>query len=112
MTEDETKAIFLLAGIPIINIYEIKNGYWPDHPDYDEIRRQNPWWLVLTEYGMIKIGWRKRVIEISWHDVDAKFYFVVTEDDVWKNEKHVHAYSYSKAVEYLRNFRINALKFA
>jgi len=99
MEEIKVKALFELANLPIKNVHEIANEYWPKHFDYDEIRRGSPWWLVSTNWGLIKIGWRKRVISISWDDTPIKF--IVTADDVTKNETLVHAYSYGKAVDYL-----------
>lgn len=98
MTNEQVKALFLLAGIPVEQTYEIKNQYWPDHPSYDSVR--SPWWLVKTPAGLIEIGWRKRVISINWEGAKA-VRAVVTEDDVTKSEQLVHAYSYAKAVEYL-----------
>lgn len=96
---DKFRALFLLAYIPIIREYELPNGYWPEHDDYLKIRAENPWLLVITEIGPIKLGWRKRVISISWEDCEVRS--IVTEDDVTKSETGVHAYSYLKALEYL-----------
>ena len=103
MTEEQARAIFTLAGIEVKNLYRLPNGYWPDCPDYKEIRDQNPWWLVNTvKYGLIKIGCRKRVISIDWEDTLCRF--SVTTDDVTKEDWMVHAWTYYKAVEYLTNF--------
>jgi hypothetical protein len=103
VNEAQMRAIFLLAGIDISSVFELPNGYWPDVPNYAELRRESPWWLVRTEAGMVKIGWRKRVISIDWSDTCVRQ--VVTLDDVTKDEALVHAYSYGKAVEYLTTFR-------
>lgn len=65
MTEDHVRAIFLLAGLSVHKLHKLANQYWPDHPDYAEVRRENPWWLVATDAGLVKIGWRKRVISID-----------------------------------------------
>lgn len=100
---EKFKALFMLAGFSTVNTYELPNRYWPDHPDYSEVRRNNPWLLVLTTDGPIMIGWRKRVISISWRDCKVRGY--VTEDDVTKEEDGVHAYSYCKALEYLTELR-------
>ena len=58
MKKNEVESIFTLAGIDVIRMYELPNGYTGliDHP----------WWLVKTSAGLIKIGWRKRVISIDW----------------------------------------------
>jgi hypothetical protein len=104
VTREEALAIFLLAKIEVKETYKIENGYWPDAPDYAEVRRASPWWLVLTEYGLIKIGWRKRVINIDWSATGLGA-APVTRDDVTQWRQGVHAYSYGKAVDYLSALR-------
>ena len=100
-TEERVRSLFSLSGFEVLGVWEIRNKYWPDHPRYDSVR--SPWWLVKTSIGMIEIGWRKRVIQIDWSDTD--FNIIVTEDDVTKDIKYVHAYGYAKAVEYLTRLR-------
>lgn len=106
MTRAEMEAIFLLAGYQITQVWTLPNGYWPDAADYAEIRRNSPWWLAQTQFGPIRIGWRKRVIDIDWsgtgHKVDAG---AVTPDDVTRSGTNVHAYGHGSAVNYLRNLR-------
>lgn len=97
MTEEQAKALFLLAGFNAIRLHRLENKYWPEV--YVELRRNSPWWLVITEFGPIEIGWRKRVIQIDWEDTAARV--VVTEDKVTKENTYVHAWSYVKALEYL-----------
>lgn len=99
MTETRVSAFFELAGIPITKMYRLENAYWPDHPDYAERRALNPWWLVMTPYGPIKIGYRKRVISINWEDTPTRV--IVTEDNVTKEETLVHAWGTMKCLEYL-----------
>lgn len=94
---DYFRALFLLAGIEIVKMYELPNQYWPQA--YPELRTAHPWQLVMTSVGPMKIGWRKRVISISWEDTAIRC--VLTEDDVTKDETLVHAWSYQKALEYL-----------
>lgn len=93
LTEEEVNLMFQKAGIEIFTKYKIQNEYW-DMPG------AHCWWLVKTKAGMIKVGWRKRVIEISWKDTDIKK--IVTKDDVTKNETLVHAWTFDKAIEYLK----------
>ena len=63
-----------------------------------------PWFIVATKWGPIKIGWRKRVISISWagsqinHNGDITF----KEEKVTTDRTLVHAWGEDKAVEYLR----------
>lgn len=99
MKEEIARGLFAIAGIEIESIFKLANEYWPEHPDYEEIRRKNPWWLIKTRYGLIKIGWRKRVIKIDWSD--TKLEKIITADDVTKDKSRVHAWTYTKALEYL-----------
>ena len=102
MKKDVVTSLFTLAGFKILNMWELKNKYWPD--SYPDMILQNPWWLVKTEYGLIEIGPRKRVINIDWSDTSIRK--VITEDDVTKSETMVHAYGLSKALEYLAKLSI------
>lgn len=97
MNREELDALVLLAGIRPRNVWEAINKYWGNNDT------MGPWWLVLTDYGMIRIGWRKRVIEIEWSDTKCAFY--ATKDDVTKEKYLVHAWNYAKAVEYLTALR-------
>ena len=103
MTKEQMLALFLLAGIRVDSQDELPNEYWPRVPNYQQLRDESPWWLVHTEFGMVKIGWRKRVISIDWRRTAVRA--VVTEDDVTKDDTYVHAYSYVKALEYLTALR-------
>lgn len=106
--QEKMLALFLFADIQTLGVDEIPNQYWPRVPDYYEIRDKSPWWLVYTELGTIKIGWRKRVMEIDWRRLETgggKAAVIVTEDDVTKGDYYVHAYSELKAVEYLQNLK-------
>lgn len=106
MEEKYLLAVLLLAGIEYDKTYQIANEYWPDNGNFVEERRKDPWWLVKTPYGMVKIGWRKRVINIDWEDTFVRV--VVTKDDVTKDETMVHAYGYAAAVIYLRDWKMIA----
>ncbi len=100
LSEKELQGLFALAGIEIINTWKLHNGYW-NRPD--ETGDYFPWWLVKTPAGLVEIGWRKRVIDISWNDTDIRA--VITKDDVTKSETMVHAWSEEKALEYLKELR-------
>lgn len=102
MNEDQARAVFLLAGLPVTSLYRLENGYWPDA--YVEMKAKSPWWLGMTEYGPIRIGWRKRVIEIVWTDIPVRI-AALTTDNVTKWDCGVHAYSYGHAVDYLSQLR-------
>lgn len=105
MNKKQVEAIFLLADIEILNIWEIKNQYCGE-----ECCKHKPWWLVQTKYGMITIGWRKRVISIEWKFINAlqlNGKEVQPKEDSWVTswENGVHAYGYAKTVEYMTNFK-------
>ncbi len=100
----EAQSIMLLAGFDVVRTWELANRYWPDAPTYDSVRR--PWWLFETDIGLIQIGWRKRVINIDWEATSIRI--VVTEDDVTKDDAHVHAWSVEKAITYLRALKAAA----
>lgn len=95
MTEEQVRAIFLLAGIEIKSLYKTENGYITDSA--------HPWWLVKTSAGLIHIGWRKRVISIDWADTPVRQ--VLSSDDVTKSESMIHAHGYASAVGYLGVWR-------
>lgn len=97
--EADLRALFNVAGIPILHLHELPNGYWPRTLEYRVMRESSPWWLVETPHGIIKIGYRKRVMHIEWPRTKARI--VVTTDDVTKDQTCVHAYTKQKAVEYL-----------
>jgi hypothetical protein len=103
MIYDEVKALVTLAKIPDTGISRTSNLYWPDHPNYDEMREKFPWWVIHVEGGgAITIGWRKRVIFIDWSMTNRRG--LITEDDVTKDNTMVHAWSLEKALEYLRKW--------
>lgn len=102
MTNDEVNAIFCLSGIEILKKWELMNQYWPRN--YTDAIMKNPWWLVKTEFGLITIGWRKRVISIDWSDTGIKC--EIGPDDVTKTETMIHAWSELKAVEYLQKLKV------
>ncbi len=82
----------------------------------------SPWGLIKTPKGDIKVGWRKRVINIDWKDLYDKALTKTSEhdyetrikiresfygenlfanEDVTKGTHMIHAWSSEKAVEYL-----------
>lgn len=98
------ESILTLAGFSIVHAWELANQYWPDSPEYDDVRE--PWWLFLTDIGSIVIGRRKHVLNIDWSACTARG--IVTQDDVTKWESGVHAYSPASAVAYLTKLRVLA----
>lgn len=59
------------------------------------------WYKVETVYGNFIVGWRKRVITLKY---TGKYKINIGElinDDVTKDERYIHAWGYTKLVEYL-----------
>ncbi len=93
-----TLEMFRLAGFTVSkkSIYELLNLYW--RHDEAALDIYGSWYLVKTQYGLIRIGWRKRVIEIDWSDTGTSW---LVGDDVSHEEHWCHAWEYPKCLEYL-----------
>jgi len=74
--------------------------------EYGSEEYNGPWFIISTSEGDIKIGWRKRVIEINWLENFKSFKFNGEGEEVTKQfdskERYIHAYRDNKAIEYLR----------
>ena len=95
-----TKAQLLqLFGNRSIFVEEIPNGYCP----CAICNQTSPWFIVTTSKGKIKIGWRKRVINIDWKDslIKESSETLFPNEDVTRWETGIHAWGYEKAKEYL-----------
>jgi hypothetical protein len=80
-----------------IFVEEIPNGYCPRW-----CCKHLPWFVVTTKIGRIKIGWRKRVINIDWSGTQApKAEDLFPQEDVTKFERGIHAWGLEKAREYV-----------
>ena len=96
----EFQQVFALAGFKNVVWTPLPNNYWPDVPEYAPIR--TPWYRALTPWGVITIGWRKRVIEIDWSTTKIEHEF---KDDVTKSKTMIHAWTAGKAADYLIDIR-------
>lgn len=91
----------LLALFPeIIKVETLPNGYCSSW-----CCKHLPWFKVKTKAGVFIIGWRKRVIQISWENIaKAKTaHELFPSEDVTKEGKMIHAWSYDKAREYIKS---------
>ncbi len=102
-TEEHVRGLFLLASIPIKNMWETPNQYFKDLDP--AVAKTSKWFLVQTEYGIIMIGWRKRVLNIDWSGTPFRDF--VTQDNVTSERTYVHAGHYDKALQYLANLWSN-----
>ncbi len=62
-----------------------------------------PWFNVTTRIGVIKIGWRKRVLNIDWSKTNVRKRAVdlFPNEDVTMGEYYIHAWGYEKAKQYI-----------
>lgn len=95
--EIERAKLLDLFGHTAVLVDEIPNGYcsrW--------CCTQKPWYVVTTPKGRITIGWRKRVIQLSWEDrVNATAEELFPGEDVTKIDRVIHAWGYEKTKEYI-----------
>jgi len=72
------------------------------------------WFIINTNDGDIKIGWRKRVVQIEWLENYKKFKFDGKHETVTKNfddkSRYIHANTMEQVVEYLRKAKATILK--
>jgi hypothetical protein len=96
------------AGFQTILMTEVKN-------EYCSCERCAPWFLVHTELGTFKIGWRKRVINLDWSLVEktlqerygckTNLLALFTDEEVTKDTNFIHAWGLEKAEEYLTRIK-------
>jgi hypothetical protein len=81
-----------------IYVEEIPNGYCSD-----ACCKHLPWFIVTTSVGRIKIGWRKRVINIDWSDTvcTKTGTELFPNDDVTKGGRYIHAWKVEDAKRYI-----------
>lgn len=102
MKKTEVAGLFALAGIeasrfePLIDGY----GYDPDDERFYETPPRCAWWFVKTRCGWVKIGWRKRVVNIEWSDTPVRT--ILSPDGVTKGDTYIHAWSMEDALKYLK----------
>ena len=91
--------IIKASEMPHSSVRLIPNEYYTTDPAWF-----GPWFIVETEWGALRIGSRKSVINIDWsgtqinHNGDITF----KEEDVTKGRTMIHAWGKDKAIEYLR----------
>lgn len=93
-TRDEFSDVLHNAGFAPFEMEKTTNRYGSG--SYN-----GTWWKIRWDNQELTMGWRKRVIDISW---DTPIH-IVTSDDVTKSSKNVHAWNYEKATEYLKTIK-------
>lgn len=101
--ESRFRELFLGAGFQVENMISLPNEYCP-------CEFCAPWFNVVTDFGTIKIGWRKRVINIDWSNLHPRYrkwhiISIFEEEDVTKGHSSIHAWGMEKAGEYLKRLR-------
>lgn len=106
LQDPELQESFKLIKIEIKSLFpesyaieEIPNEY-----SNEAYYRGKPWFKVATPKGILKIGWRKCVIEINWSGFlgnKPKAQDIFADKDVTKGEYFIHAWSYKDAKQYL-----------
>lgn len=96
--ERQFRNIFEKAGFKDIKLEPVIN-------EYCQLECCAPWFNVTTVLGVIKIGWRKRVINIDWSNVHTvpgqDILSLFKKEDVTKGNSSIHAWGWDKAQEYL-----------
>lgn len=89
-------AALTLAGFRVDGHELLVNGYsaWWNGPHL-------PWYLFKTQVGFIKVGWRKRVINIDWSHCGMAWTRPM-DQDITFSDTYMHAWSYEKMVEYCK----------
>lgn len=94
INEEFVKNSFAAAGFKVSKVYILENKYWPLNDAYLEIRSKNPWFLLKTQFGLIEVGKRKRVIHLDWSDINNK-QITPKEGEEWITNcpGFIHSYS-------------------
>lgn len=97
------KNCFTKAGFEDFVLISIPNEYCHDIKNCTIC---SSWFNVETKWGVIKIGWRKRVINIDWSHIEK-----VNGNEIFKDQETttgeymVHAWGYEKCIEYLEKLK-------
>jgi hypothetical protein len=97
------KKVFKDAGLNPIFAEETKNGYWGD----SVYSIKEPWFIITSEIGHTTIGWRKRVIEITWPEnlIKEPGDIIFKKENVTVGKNLIHAWSYEDATKYLKTLK-------
>jgi hypothetical protein len=96
---DELTELFKSAGFDTVYVETINSEYCRESCCY-----KFPWVIVTTKKGRIKLGWRKRVMNLDWSDSDLNIdgEKLFKDENVTKGTNYIHCWGKEKAVEYLK----------
>jgi len=102
--KDSFQKAFNDAGFDIIFVEEIPNEY---HGEDTEQGQWDPWLLVTTRIGPIKVGWRRSVIHLEWErtSVHTTADELFPEEDATKFGAGMHVYGYENLTKRLTRLR-------
>ena len=95
--------IFTKSGYKQVVLNAIPNEYCGDPTCC------GPWFLVRTEVGNFKVGWRKRVINLEWAGKgvgpERDLTHLFKGESTTLERDYVHAHGREKLIDYLRRIR-------
>lgn len=97
--EQKTKLLAAFEG-HLIYAKAVPNEYFSPDEIYGQM---HPWFLVTTTRGIIKLGWRKRVINLEWDQSDIpKDAVSLFTEDVTKGPGYIHCYGYESLKQHVQ----------
>lgn len=95
---EKAELLFIAAGFVVTAMRDVHNQYWGADA------HESKWVIVVANGYTFLIGWRKRVIHIEIVNPPKGFSFAgLILDDVTKETSMIHAWTYEKAIQYLRS---------
>lgn len=82
------------AGMTISATQQVPN-------EYGSTSYRGPWYIITTQFGPFKVGWRKRVIELNWTAAGEDYLGLFNDVKDTKDHTGLHAYSYQDLMKYL-----------
>jgi hypothetical protein len=70
--------------------------------EYSTYEKFEPWFLVKHPLGTLKIGWRKRVLQIDWSGTGIPIFDEFRDEKTTHNTTFIHAHNLEKAADYLK----------
>lgn len=105
--QEQFTEVFQKVGFSEIVIKPIKNEY--EGCQDPNCTKCASWFLIETGYGIFKVGWRKRVINITWPK-EKNFLSLFIGENVTKSESFIHAHGWEKLEEYLTKIQQELFK--